>query len=96
MESRGEIHGYLSDGEFARANVARWWRTTPPDLKRISRREFRIMAEYMARAIKAQEEAIEAAKHGLPTPGRSTRGRPKAGDEIVAPTRSNPTGDNRW
>lgn len=96
MDGRGEVHGYLTDAELSRASVARWWRTTPSEIKRISRREFRLMAEFMGRSIKAQEDAIEAAKSGMPPPSRSTRGRPKLGDEIVTRTRSNPGGDDRW
>lgn len=92
MDGRGEVHGYLTDSEMSRAAVARWWRTIPSDLKRISRREFRIMAEFMQQAIKAQEDAIEAAKAGLPPPSRSTRTRPAPGDRIVEQGQR----DERW
>ena len=92
MEAGGEVHGYLSDAELSRASVARWWRAIPSDLKRISRREFRMMAEFMQRSIKAQEDAIEAAKAGLPPPSHSTRGRPAPGDRIVEQGKR----DERW
>ena len=53
------------------------------------------MGEFLVRTEKAREEAIEAAKLGLPTPGRTPARRPAKGDEIVTPTRDNPNGA-RW
>ena len=94
-EGRGEVHAYLTDGELSRAAIAKWWGTTPFALARIPKRELRIMGEFLVRTEKAREEAIEAAKLGLPTPGRTPARRPKPGDEIVTPTRDNPSGA-RW
>jgi hypothetical protein len=72
VDGRGEIHGYLTPREITRAVVAKWWGTTPPALRHIPLREFRAMTEFMDRANKAHADAVEAAKSGLPTPGRST------------------------
>ena len=83
MSGNGIVHGYLTDRELSRAVVARWWKTTPTAMLAVPEREFRIMAEFMERSEKARAEAIEAARLGAPTPGRSQRGRPKPGDTIV-------------
>jgi hypothetical protein len=85
LDAGGALHGYLSPHEEARAAVAYWWRTTPDAFRHTSKREFRVMAEFMDRVEKARADAIEAAKLGAPTPGRAPRGRPKSGD-IDGPT----------
>lgn len=82
MDARGEIHGFLTDREIARASIAKWWRTQPFVIRGIAKRELRIMGEFMQRVLKAEDEAREAAKYGQPTPGRAPRGRPQAGDVI--------------
>lgn len=66
-----------------RAAIAYWWRTTPDLLRKIPRRELRIMAEFMDRTERAREAAREAAKMGAKTPGH--RGRPGPNDKIVDP-----------
>jgi hypothetical protein len=80
IEARGEIHGYLSPSEEARAAIAYWWRITPYDIRRYPKRIQREMGEFMVRTEQARADAIEAAKLGAPTPGRAPRGRPKPGD----------------
>jgi len=72
VDGRGEVHGYLTSREVTRAVVAKWWGTTPPSLRHIPLREFRAMTEFMVRSNKAHDDAIEASKSGMPTPGRST------------------------
>lgn len=70
MEGRGEVHGFLTSREIGRAIVAHWWGTTTDHLRRIPEREFRLMAEFMERTERKRAEAVEAAKMGMPTPGR--------------------------
>lgn len=82
------VHGYLTQREMARSDIAYFWRTTPDALRRISVRELRVMGEYMDRVLRARAEAIEAAKYGRPTP--APRGRPGPNDVIVEP------GRERW
>lgn len=86
------VHGYLTPDEESRAAVAYWWRTTPDALDRISRRRYRMMAEFMARVEKARKDAAEAAKMGLPTPGRSPKPKPQPGDKVL----SGAKGDDGW
>lgn len=69
-EARGEIHGFLTDREIARAIIAKWWGTNPFDLRRIPQRELRLMAEIKTRVQKAEHDELEAVKRGAPTPGR--------------------------
>jgi len=76
------LGGYLEDRWLERANVARFWRMIPAALKGLPEIEFRRMREFAVRAIESEAAAIEAAKLGVPTPGR---GRPKPGDTIVDP-----------
>lgn len=76
-ESRGEVHGFLTDREIVRAIIAKWWGTTPFALRRIPQRELRLMAEMKTRFDKAEDEAVEAAKRGAPTPGSGAASRPQ-------------------
>jgi len=62
--------------------VALFWKMTPAALKLLPEVEFRRMREFAVRTIEAQNEAIEAAKRGVPTPGRK---QPKPGDTVVDP-----------
>jgi len=65
--------------------VARFWRTTPAAMEALSEVEYRRMREFAIRAIEDENAAIEAAKMGVPTPGRG----PKPGDTV-----EDPRGDN--
>jgi hypothetical protein len=73
------VAGYLEDRWVERANVARFWRTLPIALKPLPEIEFRRMREFAVRSIEAESKAVEAAKMGIPTPGR--RGNPPSGDQ---------------
>jgi hypothetical protein len=70
QESRGELHGFLSDRDVTRAIIAKWWNVTPFDIRRYPLRVYREMAEFRTRVLKAEADAIEATKRGAPTPGR--------------------------
>ena len=82
-EAGGELHGYLTDREYARAKIAFFWRTQPHILRTIAKREMRLMGEAMRRLLKEEQDAYERAKYGEPISGRTTRGNPKPGDTIV-------------
>ena len=56
--------------------IAHWWNTTPPALRHLSVREFRLMAEFRDRKTKAEQDAYDAARLGAPTPGRAPADRP--------------------
>ena len=70
---------YLNDRYQDRAMVAMFWRKIPQDLLFLPEQELRRMREFAIRTREAEREAIEAAKMGVPTPGKG----PKPGDTVV-------------